>query len=122
TGIMLATPVLDYHFHGSYFVVAHFHYTLFAGSMFGAFAGLYFWFPKATGVILNERLGRLNFLLMVIGTNLAFLPMFFAGFNGLPRRVATYPATAGFGTANWLSTIGAAVIGLGMLVFVFNVA
>jgi cytochrome c oxidase subunit 1 len=122
TGIMLATPVLDYHFHGSYFVVAHFHYTLFAGSLFGAFAGLYYWFPKATGIVLSEPLGRLNFVLMVIGTNVTFLPMFFNGFDGLPRRVATYPAGAGFGTLNLISTVGAFIIGISVMVFVFNVA
>lgn len=120
TGIMLATPVLDYQFHGTYFVVAHFHYTLFAGSIFGAFAGLYFWFPKATGVVLDEGLGRLNFWLMVVGTNVTFLPMFFTGFEGLPRRVATYSLSSGFGVLNLVSSIGAGIIALGVGVFAFN--
>ena len=122
SGIMVATPVLDYQFHGTYFIVAHFHYTLFAGSVFGAFAGIYYWFPKATGFRLDERLGRLNFALMFVGTNVTFLPMFAQGFDGLPRRVVTYPAHMGIGTLTLISTIGAFIIALGVLVFVFNVA
>lgn len=121
SGIMLATPVIDYQAQGSYFVVAHFHYTLFAGSMFGAFAGLYFWFPKATGYLLDERLGRINFWLLVVGTNVTFFPMFIAGFEGMPRRVATYPASSGFETLNLISSAGAAVIGLAMLVLIYNI-
>jgi cytochrome c oxidase subunit 1 len=120
TGIMVATPVIDNQVHGTYFIVAHFHYTLFAGSVFGAFAGLYFWFPKATGVLLSERLGRINFWLMVIGTNMAFLPMFFSGFEGMPRRVVTYSDASGFGTLNLVSSIGAGILALGVGVFVYN--
>jgi cytochrome c oxidase subunit 1 len=119
TGIMLAAPTLDYHFHGSYFVVAHFHYTLFAGSVFGFFAGFYYWFPKATGRMLSERLGKAHFWVMVIGTNVTFLPMFIAGFEGLPRRVAHYPAS--FHTLNIVSSIGAGILGLSMLLLVVNV-
>lgn len=122
TGIMVATPVLDYQFHGTYFVVAHFHYTLFAGSVFGAFAGIYYWFPKATGVVLDERLGRVNFWLMVVGTNVTFGPMFAEGFMGLPRRVATFPAGLGVGDLTLVSSIGAGIIALAVGVFVFNVA
>jgi cytochrome c oxidase subunit 1 len=121
TGIMLAAPVLDYQFHGTYFVVAHFHYTLFAGSVFGFFAGFYFWFPKVTGVMLREGLGKLHFWLMVVGTNLTFLPMFVLGFTGLPRREATVPTGFGFGLPTLLSSVGAAVIAVGMLVLVVNV-
>lgn len=120
TGIMLATPSIDYQMNDSYFVVAHFHYTLFAGSVFGVFAGLYFWIPKATGVMLSNRLGRLHFVLMVIGTNVTFLPMFWLGYLGMPRRVATYPGTAGFTTFSLIASIGAFIIGLSMLVFVYN--
>ena len=105
----------------SYFVVAHFHYTLFAGSVFGLFAGVYFWFPKATGIMLSERLGRLHFILMIIGTNVAFLPMFGLGYLGMPRRVASYPASAGFTTLSVISSIGAFIIGLAMLVFAYNI-
>ncbi|MBO0713180.1 MAG: cbb3-type cytochrome c oxidase subunit I [Acidimicrobiales bacterium] len=122
TGIMLAAPTLDYHFHGTYFVVAHFHYTLFAGSVFGLLAGFYFWFPKATGVLLSERLGRLHFWLMVIGTNVTFLPMFGMGFLGMPRRVASYSALPGLGTLNLISSCGAAVLAISVLVLLVNVS
>jgi cytochrome c oxidase subunit 1 len=122
TGIMVSTPALDEHFQDSFFVVAHFHYTLFAGSVFGLFAGLYYWFPKMTGLMYDERLGRLHFILMVIGTNVTFLPMFWLGFKGMPRRVSTYPADSGFGTLNLIATIGAFILGLSMLVLLYNVA
>ncbi len=75
----------------SYFVVAHFHYTIFAGSAFGLFAGIYYWFPKITGVMLRERLGKLHFVLMVIGTNVTFFPMFILGAEGMTRRIARLP-------------------------------
>ncbi|HZU80965.1 MAG TPA: cbb3-type cytochrome c oxidase subunit I [Acidimicrobiales bacterium] len=119
TGIMLGTPVLDYHVHGTYFVVAHFHYTLLAGSMFGFFAGVFLWFPKVTGAFLREGLGKLQFWLMVVGTNVTFFPMFIAGFMGLPRREATFPAT--FGALNLTETIGSGILALGVAVFVINV-
>lgn len=121
SGIMLGTPVLDYHFNGSYFVVAHFHYTLFAGSVFGFFAGLYLWWPKATGTMLSERLGKVHFWLMVVGTNVTFLPMFFAGYFGMPRRVATYPAGEGLSVFNLISSIGAGILAVAMIVFAINV-
>ena len=121
TGIMLGTPVVDYMVNDSYFVLAHFHYTLFAGSVFGFFAGLYYWFPKATGIMLSDRLGKLHFILMVIGTNVAFGPMFGLGMLGMPRRVATYPTNAGFTTLNLISSVGAFTIGLSMLVFAYNI-
>jgi cytochrome c oxidase subunit 1 len=121
TGIMVATPVLDYQAQDSYFVVAHFHYTLVAGSLFGFFAGFYFWFPKATGTMLGRRLGHAHFWLMVAGTNLTFLPMFWLGVAGMPRRVASYLPSDGFGGLNLLATIGAGLLGLGMLCFALNV-
>lgn len=121
TGIMLGSPPLDYNFHDTYFVVGHFHYTLFAGSVFGLFAGIYMWFPKVTGKMLDERLGRINFWLMFVGTNVTFLPMFISGYLGMPRRVATYPATAGFSTTNLVSTIGSYIIAIAFLVFIVNV-
>ena len=120
TGIMVATPAIDYHVNNSYFVVAHFHYTLFAGSVFGLFAGIYFWFPKATGIMFSESLGRLHFVLMVIGANVAFGPMFGLGILGMPRRVVTYPASAGFTTLSLISSVGAFIIGVSMLVFAYN--
>jgi cytochrome c oxidase subunit 1 len=121
TGIMVATPALDYHFQDSYFVVAHFHYTLVAGSLFGFFAGFYFWFPKVTGVMFREGLGKLHFWLMVVGTNVTFGPMFASGMIGMPRRVVTYDNTSILGTLNLISTIGSAILGLAMITFAFNV-
>ena len=120
TGIMVSTPALDAHFQDSYFVVAHFHYTLFAGSVFGLFAGLYYWFPKMTGLMFSERLGRLHFVLMVIGANTTFLPMFGLGYLGMPRRVSTYQPGSGFATLNLISSIGAFIIGLSVLVLIYN--
>lgn len=120
SGILVADPAIDYQVNNSYFVVAHFHYTLLAGSIFGFFAAVYFWLPKATGIRYSERLGRLHFVLMVIGTNLTFLPMFGLGILGMPRRVATYQPSPGLDTLNLISSIGAFIIGLSVLVLVFN--
>jgi cytochrome c oxidase subunit 1 len=120
TGIIVASPPLDYHLNDSYFVVAHFHYTLFAGSLFGLFAGIYYWFPKATGRLLGEGLGKLHFWILLVGTNLTFFPMFLLGYDGMTRRVADYPAGAGLTGLNELSTAGAAIIALGMAVFLLN--
>jgi cytochrome c oxidase subunit 1 len=121
TGIILASPPLDYGLNMSYFVVAHFHYTIFAGSAFGLFAGIYYWFPKLTGALLRERLGKLQFLLMVIGTNLTFFPMFVLGAEGMTRRIALYPTGTGWQSLNVLETFGSFVIALSVLVFVVNV-
>ncbi len=121
TGVFVASPVLDYNAYGSYFVVAHFHYTLFAGSVFGFFAGVYHWFPKLTGARLRESLGKLQLALLIIGTNLTFFPMFFLGLEGMPRRVSRYPAHPGWGTLNELETIGAGIIALGIVTFLVNV-
>ncbi|MEA2284261.1 MAG: cytochrome c oxidase subunit [Solirubrobacteraceae bacterium] len=121
TGVYVGSPPLDYHVHDSYFVVAHFHYTLFAGSIFGLFAAVYYWWPKVTGIMFHEGLGRVHFWLLVIGTNVTFFPMFLLGYDGMPRRVADYAASAGWTTANLISTIGSYVIALGMLAFALNV-
>ena len=110
TGIMVASPPLDYSLNDTYFVVAHFHYTLFAGSIFGLFAGIYYWFPKATGAMLREGLGKVHFVLMVIGTNLTFFPMFILGYDGMVRRVADYPHRARWELLNSLSTAGSGII------------
>ena len=121
TGVILASPPLDYGLNMSYFVVAHFHYTIFAGSAFGLFAGIYYWFPKLTGAMLRERLGKLQFALMIIGTNLTFFPMFVLGANGMTRRIATYPKSTGWQGLNVLETAGSFVIALSVLVFLANV-
>ena len=121
TGIFVASPVLDYNAYGSYFVVAHFHYTLFAGSVFGFFAGVYHWFPKVTGVRLREGLGRVHLVLLTIGTNMTFLPMFFLGEDGMPRRVARYATHPGWATLNRIETAGSGVIAVAVLVFLVNV-
>jgi cytochrome c oxidase subunit 1 len=120
SGVFVASPPLDYHAQDSYFVVAHFHYTLFAGSLFGGFAGAFYWFPKVTGTMLRDSLGKVQFALMVVGTNLTFFPMFFLGQDGMPRRVADYSADAGFTGLNRLSTIGAFLIATGIAVFIAN--
>jgi cytochrome c oxidase subunit 1 len=122
SGIIVGSPPLDYHVHDSYFVVAHFHYTLFAGSLFGGFAGIYYWFPKVTGAMLREGLGKAHFVLMVIGANLTFFPMFILGYDGMPRRVADYPDDAGFTTANLISSIGAGLIAISIAIFLANLA
>ncbi len=121
TGVWIASPVLNYQAHNSYFIVAHFHYTLFAGSVFGFFAGVYHWFPKITGARLRERLGVVHFVLLVIGTNLTFFPMFIVGQEGMPRRVAEYPQSPQWGTPNLISSIGSAIVGVGIAVFLVNV-
>jgi cytochrome c oxidase subunit 1 len=122
TGEILASPPLDYGLNMSYFVVAHFHYTIFAGSAFGLFGGIYFWFPKVTGAMLRERLGKVHFVLMVIGANLTFFPMFVLGAEGMTRRIAVYPRSSGWQALNQLETAGAFVIALATLVFLANVA
>jgi len=120
TGVIVASPPIDYHVHDSYFVVAHFHYTLFAGSLFGLFAGVYYWFPKVTGAMLRESLGKLHFWLMAVGANLTFFPMFLLGQDGMPRRIADYSPEAGFTGENRIATLGAFVIALGIAVFIWN--
>ncbi len=121
SGIFIASPVLDYHVEDSYVIVAHFHYTLFAGSIFGFFAGVYHWFPKVTGALLRESLGKLQLTLMAVGTNMTFFPMFFLGNDGMSRRISRYPTHPGWGTLNLIETIGAGIIALGVLTFLWNV-
>jgi cytochrome c oxidase subunit I len=121
TGIWIASPPLDYHAEDTYFIVGHFHYTLFAGSMFGAFAAVYYWWPKVSGLMFRERLGKLHFVLMAIGTNLTFFPMFILGEKGMPRRVADYKASAGWTTLNRIETVGSFIIAISLLVFLANI-
>jgi cytochrome c oxidase subunit 1 len=121
SGIFVASPVLDYAANDTYFIIAHFHYTLFAGSVFGFFAGVFHWFPKLTGSMLSERLGKLQLVVMVIGTNLTFFPMFILGDDGMVRRISRYPQHPGWAFLNQLSTAGSAIIAVGVLIFLANV-
>jgi cytochrome c oxidase subunit 1 len=121
TGVMLASVSLDSQVHDSFFVVAHFHYVLIGGAVFPLFGGFYFWFPKITGRMLDETAGKWNFWLFFIGFNLAFFPMHQLGLEGMPRRVYTYPASAGWGDLNLMATIGAGLIAFSVLVFILNV-
>jgi len=105
----------------SYFIVGHFHYTIFAGSAFGLFAGVYYWFGKVTGALLREGLGKLHLGLMVLGTNMTFFPMFILGAQGMTRRIAAYPPSMGWQGLNELETAGAFLIALSALVFLINV-
>jgi cytochrome c oxidase subunit 1 len=120
TGVFSAAPALDYHVHDSYWVVGHFHYTLFAGSLFAGFAAVYYWFPKWTGAMLRDGLGKLQFALLVIGTNLTFFPMFLLGIDGMPRRIASYTAEDGFQGLNIVASIGSYFVAAGVLVFLIN--
>jgi len=121
TGIMVAAPPLDYHVHDSYFVVAHFHYTLFGGTVFGLFAAIHYWFPKVTGRLLSERLARSSFALLFVGALVTFLPMFWLGSEGMTRRVADYLPLHDWTFLNTLATVGAFTIFLGVCVFLANV-
>ena len=119
---MHASPPVDLQQTDSYFVVAHFHYVLFGGTVLGLFAGIYYWFPKMTGRLLDERLGTLHFWLMLIGFNLTFFPMHFLGLMGMPRRIYTYAPGLGWDFWNLVCTIGAVTQGVSLLVFLVNVA
>jgi cytochrome c oxidase subunit 1 len=119
TGVTLATAAFDLHVHDSYYVVGHFHYVLFGGSVFGIYAGIYHWFPKMTGRMLNENLGKLHFALTFVGTHLTFLPMHNLGLQGMPRRIAMYDAQ--FTSLNQLCTIGAYVLAISVIPFYVNV-
>ena len=121
TGVILASPPLDFHVSDTYFVVAHFHYVLFGTIVFAAYAGIYFWFPKFTGRYLDERLGKLHFWLTFIGFHTTFLVQHWLGAEGMPRRYADYLPSDGFTTLNTFSTIGSFVLGASMLPFLYNV-
>jgi cytochrome c oxidase subunit 1 len=121
TGIIVASPPLDFHFHDTYFVVAHMHNVLVSGTVTAMFAGFYFWFPKATGRFLDERLGKLHFWSWIVGFTLTFLPMYQLGASGMPRRYPDYPASAGWTELNLLSTVGALLLAVGLLPFLLAV-
>ncbi|MEU0163575.1 cytochrome c oxidase subunit I [Streptomyces sp. NPDC006261] len=121
TGVILASPPLDFHVHDSYFVVAHFHYVLFGTIVFAMFAGFHFWWPKMTGTMLDERLGKIHFWTLFVGFHMTFLVQHWLGAEGMPRRYADYLAADGFTALNALSSIGAFVLGLSTLPFLYNV-
>jgi cytochrome c oxidase subunit 1 len=121
TGLMLASVSLDTQLHDSFFVVAHLHYVLMGGAVFPLFGAFYFWFPKFTGRLLDERLGRWNFWLFFTGFNVTFFPMHVLGLWGMPRRVYTYPAEMGWGSLNLVASLGAAAIAVSVLLFLVNV-
>ncbi|MCO4753034.1 MAG: cytochrome c oxidase subunit I [Bacteriovoracaceae bacterium] len=121
SGIMVASLPFDKQTHDTYFVVAHFHYVLIGGVVFPVFGGIYYWWPKFTGKLLNEKLGKINFWLVVIGFNIAFFPMHILGLQGMPRRIYTYIEEMNWGAMNMLSSLGAYLLGVGFFVFIINV-
>jgi heme/copper-type cytochrome/quinol oxidase subunit 1 len=120
TGVYLASVPVDTQLHNSYSVGAHFHYTLFGGGVFAILAGVYYWFPKITGRMMNDRLGEWNFWTLFIGFNATFLPMFTLGLDGMPRRIASYDV-ASWGPVNLLITVSSFVVALSILLFIVNV-
>ncbi|WP_083913703.1 aa3-type cytochrome oxidase subunit I [Nocardia concava] len=121
SGVILAAPPIDFHVSDTYFVVAHFHYVLFGTIVFATFAGIYFWFPKMTGRMMDERLGKWHFWATFVGFHTTFLVQHWLGNMGMPRRYADYLPSDGFTTLNTISTIGAFILGSSMLPFIWNV-
>ena len=122
SGVTLASVPFDLQVHDTYYVVAHFHYVLLGGAVFPLIGGIYYWFPKITGRMLNDKLGKVNFWILFAGFNITFFPMHFLGIQGMPRRIYTYPAEMGWGTLNLISTAGAVMLLLGGLLFLYNAA
>ncbi len=121
TGVILASPALDFHVHDTYFVVAHFHYVLFGTIVFSFFAGMYFWWPKWTGKMLDERLGYIHFALVFVGFHTTFLIQHWLGVEGMPRRYADYLPEDGFQVANQISTVGSLILAVSFLPFFYNI-
>jgi cytochrome c oxidase subunit 1/cytochrome c oxidase subunit I+III len=121
TGVAIASVPIDWVVTDSYFIVAHFHYAIFGGSVFAIFAGVYYWFPKFTGRMLSETLGKWHFWLTVVGFNMTFFIQHFLGVMGMPRRTYTYYDMPYWGSMNLISTIGALILGLSVIVFVWNI-
>src|SRR5438045_7028709 len=120
SGIMHASPPADLQQTDSYFIVAHFHYVLFGGSIMGIFAGIYHYFPKITGRMMDEKLGRWHFWLTFIAMNLTFFPMHFSGMLGMPRRIYTYDSGQGWTLLNAMSSAGAMIFPIATLFFIYN--
>jgi cytochrome c oxidase subunit 1 len=121
SGVSHAVSPSDAQQQDTYYIVAHIHYVLFGGAIFGLFTGIYYWFPKVTGKLLDETLGKINFWLLFIGMNITFFPMHYLGMNGMPRRIYTYSTEYGWDFLNLLATAGYFVLFIGMLVFIVNV-
>ncbi len=121
SGVTHASPPADAQQQDTYYIVAHLHYVLFGGSIMGILAGIYYWFPKMTGRMLNDNLGKLHFWLLMLGSNLTFFPMHILGLVGMPRRVYTYSAVSGFEAYNLLQTVGAFILAASFLIFLHNV-
>lgn len=111
----------DYQYHNTMFLVAHFHYVLIPGTVFGVIAGFHFWFPKVFGFMLNEKLGKLAFWFITISFNVTFFPLFILGLNGMTRRMYTYSASTGYGALNMLSMVGAIGLTIGFIILVYNI-
>jgi cytochrome c oxidase subunit 1 len=122
TGVMIAVAPFDQQVHDSFFIVAHLHYVLLGGGVFPLFGACYYWFPKISGRMLGETLGRWHFWLFLIGVNVTFFPQHTLGLEGMPRRVYTYLPETGWGPLNLLSSIGAAIIAVSIVLFIVNVA
>ena len=120
SGVMIAAVPLDLQLHDTYFIVAHFHYVLIGGGVFPLLGAITYWYPKATGRMMSDGLGKVSFWLVFLGFQLAFFPMHISGLLGMPRRVYTYPAGMGLKIPNLLSSIGGGVVALGVLLFVTN--
>jgi len=120
SGVMHSSPPADLQQTDSYFIVAHFHYVMFGGSIMGLFGGIYYYFPKFFGRLLNEKLGKWHFWLTFIGMNLTFFPMHFSGMLGMPRRIYTYDAGQGWEVFNHISTIGAYLLAVATAIFIYN--
>ena len=121
TGVILASPGLDFHVSDTYFVVAHFHYVIFGTVVFAMFAGIFFWYPKMTGMMLNERLGKIQFWLLFVGFHATFLIQHWLGIIGMPRRYATYLPEDGFTWMNQISTVGSILLAVSMIPFFWNI-
>jgi cytochrome c oxidase subunit 1 len=119
TGVMIASPPIDFAVNDTYFIVSHFHYIMVGGLLFGMFAAFYFWFPKITGKLLSERIGRWQFWIFLVGFNLTFFPQYLVGLDGMPRRIADYQLER-WSSANLASSVGAFLTGLSVLVFLWN--
>jgi cytochrome c oxidase subunit I len=120
TGVMLASPPIDFFTHDTYFVVAHFHQVLFGTAVFAGFAGLYYWYPKMFGRMLSDRLGKWHFWIMFVGFWVTFMPQYIVGLKGMPRRVASYPGDLGWQSYNVISTVGAFLIAISFAILLVN--